>query len=108
MALIHVAIVCPPTFTFLPSCIWCAYHILYFYVDSLSPLRELGVHVDGFIAVVGHTTVVGATKVCVCVYASCCWRCICVLAYTYMYMCTNVLRECVFVWVFARVGFPSD
>ena len=26
--------------------------------------RELGVHVDGFIAVVGHTAVVGAKKVC--------------------------------------------
>ena len=33
------------------------------YILALSFIRELGVHVDGFIAVVGHTTVVGATKV---------------------------------------------
>ena len=30
---------------------------------GVSITRELGVHVDGFIAVVGHTTVVGASKV---------------------------------------------
>ena len=35
------------------------------YLQPIFFSRDLGVHIDGFIAVVGHTVVVGASKVCV-------------------------------------------
>lgn len=34
------------------------------YLQHIFFFRDLGVHIDGFIAVVGHTIVVGASKVC--------------------------------------------
>ena len=36
--------------------------ICFFFCSSVFP-RDLGVHIDGYIAVVGHTIVVGASKV---------------------------------------------
>lgn len=54
---------------------------------------------DGFIAVVGHTTVVGATKVHVDVCTSPHYVMLACIR-----VCANVL--CVYVWV--DVGLPSD
>ena len=42
---------------------YCAWHYFFSHLLCFEFIRELGVHVDGFIAAVAHTHVVGSSKV---------------------------------------------